>query len=97
MRQASHRSISTQTVWKIYNLLISKFGDEYTVLIETPKDDLAEIVEPSIADAIFRVRTGSVHIIPGYDGVYGILDLSAPKLEDKPNQRWQQSNLLDFN
>jgi uncharacterized protein (TIGR00375 family) len=91
-------SVSTQAVWKIYNLLISKFGDEYTVLIEIPKDDLAEILEPSIADAILRVRAGSIHVIPGYDGVYGRLDLSAPTLKKKShNRRWQQSNLSDFN
>jgi uncharacterized protein (TIGR00375 family) len=91
-------SVSTQAVWKIYNLLISKFGDEYTILIETPKDDLAEILEPSIADAILRARTGSVHVVPGYDGVYGKIDLRAPTFEKKPqHRRWQQSNLSDFN
>ena len=90
-------SVSTQAVWKIYNLLISKFGDEYTVLMETPKDDLAEILEPAIADAILRVRKGSIYVIPGYDGVYGKLDLSAPTFEKKPHHRsWQQSNLSDF-
>ena len=91
-------SVSTQAVWKIYNLLISKFGDEYTVLMETPKVDLSEILEPSIADAILRARVGQVHVIPGYDGVYGKIDLTAPTFEKKQhNRRWQQSNLSDFN
>jgi PHP family Zn ribbon phosphoesterase len=30
-------SPSTQQVWNIYNKLVEKFGDEYTVLIDTPQ------------------------------------------------------------
>ncbi len=33
-------SPATQAVWKIYNLLIDKFGDEYTVLMDASKDAL---------------------------------------------------------
>ena len=31
-------SPSTQAVWRNYNLLVEKFGDEYTVLIDAPMD-----------------------------------------------------------
>ncbi len=90
-------SPSTQAVWKIYNLLIGKFGDEYTVLIDAPKDSLTEFVEAPIADAILRVREGSVSVVPGYDGVYGKLILCAGVSAEKPSRRRaQQSILLDF-
>jgi uncharacterized protein (TIGR00375 family) len=90
-------SPSTQAVWKIYNLLVGKFGDEYTVLIDASKDALAEVAEAPIADAIIRVRTGSVRVVPGYDGVYGKLDLGVGVAAEEPRRgRVQQLNLADF-
>ena len=90
-------SPSTQAVWKIYNSLIGKFGDEYTVLIDASKDALAEVVETSIADAVLRVREGSVSVVPGYDGVYGKLVLGGGASAEKPRRgRVQQLNLADF-
>ena len=90
-------SPSTQAVWKIYNLLVGKFGDEYTVLIDASKDALTEVVDAPIADAVLRVRTGSVRVVPGYDGVYGKLVLGVGGSEEKPRkERVQQLNISDF-
>ena len=90
-------SPSTQAVWKIYNTLIERFGNEYAVLMDASKEALSQVVEAQIADAIVRVREGSVSVVPGFDGVYGKLvfgtDLS---LEQKRLRRVQQSNLADF-
>ncbi len=90
-------SPSTQAVWKIYNSLIGRFGDEYAVLIDASRDALAEVVEAPVADAIVRVREGSVSVVPGYDGVYGKLVLSEDVSVEKPFRgRVQQLNLADF-
>jgi uncharacterized protein (TIGR00375 family) len=90
-------SPSTQAVWKIYNSLVGKFGDEYAVLIDASKDAMSEVVEAPIADAILRVRTGSVSVVPGYDGVYGKLVLGAGGSAKEPRRgRVQQLNLTDF-
>ena len=90
-------SPSTQAVWKIYNALVGKFGDEYTVLIDASKAALTEVAEAPIADAILKVRTGSVRVVPGYDGVYGKLVLEVGDSEEKPRGgRVQQLNLADF-
>jgi uncharacterized protein (TIGR00375 family) len=93
-------SPSTQTVWKIYNSLISKFGDEYAILIDAPKEALGEVAEKPIADAIAKVREGAITVVPGYDGVYGKLVLSAPAPEASrlklPPGSVQQLNLADF-
>jgi len=89
----------TQKVWDIYNPLVARFGDEYTVLIDAPKEEISQIVDPRIAEAIVRVREGKVKVTPGYDGVYGQLVLFEEKegkkerLEpEKPKQR----SLADF-
>lgn len=90
-------SPSAHKVWDTYSLLIDKFGDEYTVLIDASKDALTKIVDEKIADTIVRVRTGSVKVIPGYDGVYGKLLLNSDNAPEKPFRgRVRQLNLADF-
>jgi len=91
-------SQSTQQVWNIYNRLIEKFGDEYTVLIDAPKQAINEIAGQRIAEAVIRVREGRIKVIPGYDGVYGQPIIFE---EEKQNiktskEKVQQLNLTDF-
>ncbi|MEM3672925.1 MAG: endonuclease Q family protein [Candidatus Bathyarchaeia archaeon] len=90
-------SPSTQTVWKIYNALIEKFGDEYSVLVDASMDELGRVVDKKIAEAIVRVREGKVKVTPGYDGVYGKLVLfEEESLKRTVSGRVQQKNLADF-
>jgi uncharacterized protein (TIGR00375 family) len=90
-------SPATQAVWKVYNLLVNKFGDEYTVLINVSKAALAQVVDEPIADAVVRVRNGSIRVVPGFDGVYGKLDLDAGDFAvERRRGSVQQLNLADF-
>lgn len=69
-------SPSTQAVWKIYTPLIDRFGDEYKILIDAPREALcAAVVDQRIAEAIISLREGTAKVTPGYDGVYGKLVL----------------------
>jgi len=90
-------SPSTQKVWTIYNQLVKRFGDEYTVLIDASKAALSKVVNEKIAETIVRVREGKVKVIPGYDGVYGKLVIFEESSAEKPApERVQQLNLTDF-
>ena len=92
-------SPSAQTVWRIYNLLVEKFRDEYTVLIDTPMETLAKVVDASIAETIVKVRNGALKVTPGYDGVYGqlVLGVEAPAVKPKPAHTIaKQMNIADF-
>jgi len=90
-------SPSTQQVWSIYNLLVEKFGDEYSVLIDASKEALSIVVNEKIAEGIIRVREGRVKVVPGYDGVYGQLVIFDERFTEKAlPQRVQQLNLTDF-
>ena len=83
-------------VWSIYNPLIRKFGDEYTVLIDVSKEEMSKIVDPQIAEAIVRVREEKAHVIPGYDGVYGQLVICDEKQENATPQKPKQKSMADF-
>jgi uncharacterized protein (TIGR00375 family) len=90
---------STQAVWKNYNLLTQKFGDEYTTLVDAPLESLVKLVDAPIAQAIVKVRNGEAKVTPGYDGVYGqlILGIEAPKVKPKPSVAIvKQLNMNDF-
>jgi len=90
-------SPSTQQVWSIYNLLVEKFGDEYSVLIDASKEALSIAVDEKIAEAIIKVREGRIKVVPGYDGVYGQLVIFDERFTEKTlSQRVQQLNLTDF-
>lgn len=69
-------SPNVKSVWTEYSNLIKKFGNEYTVLINTPLKELTEVSDPNIAEAIVRVREERAYVTPGYDGVYGQIDLT---------------------
>lgn len=95
-------SPSTQAVWKNYNLLVEKFGDEYTVLIDAPLEGMVQVVDAPIAQAVVKVRDGTAKVTPGYDGVYGqlVLGIDAPpavKLKPKLIQPIvKQKSMTDF-
>lgn len=87
----------TQKVWMIYNKLIEKFSNEYTVVMDASKQALSNVVDEKIAEAIVRVRDGKAKVIPGYDGVYGKLIIFEENFNGKPApERVQQLNLTDF-
>ncbi|MEM3381366.1 MAG: endonuclease Q family protein [Candidatus Bathyarchaeia archaeon] len=65
---------SNPKVWNIYNDLVSRFGDEYTILLDVSKETLIEAAGHEISDAILAVRSNRVRVIPGYDGVYGRIE-----------------------
>jgi len=83
-------------VWSIYNALVERFSDEYTVLIDAAKEEMSKVVDPKIAEAIVRVREGKVRVIPGYDGVYGRLVIFEGKEEEKPSEKIKQRSITDF-
>jgi len=88
---------SVQKVWEIYNALIARFGDEYTVLIDAPPEEMSKIVDPQVAEAIVRVRAEKVKVIPGYDGVYGQLVIFEEKAQPRETvEKVKQHSLADF-
>ena len=83
-------------VWTIYNLLVTKFEDEYTVLMDASEEEMNMIIDPKIAEAIVRVREEKAYVIPGYDGVYGHLVIFDEKRENSTVLIPKQKSMADF-
>jgi PHP family Zn ribbon phosphoesterase len=94
-------NIYASSIWKIFNSLITAFGTEYAVLLDVTPNELAKVVDKTLVDAIMRVRSDDIEVIPGYDGVYGTLILSRTKsalrsTTTKRSNSRKQRGLEDF-
>jgi uncharacterized protein (TIGR00375 family) len=81
------KGVGSASVQSEYSSLISSFGTEFNVLLTAELDELRRKAPADIADAILRVREGKVKILPGYDGMYGEIQLK---------EEVGQSNLSKF-
>jgi DNA helicase II / ATP-dependent DNA helicase PcrA len=61
----------TKRVAESYNLLLRRYGSECDILRTVPRADLDRSPVGLLGEAIERMRNGSIHFKPGFDGVYG--------------------------
>lgn len=58
-------------VQALYERLLEAHGTELTILLDVPLEELRTGPGGIVAEAIERVRTGTVHLEAGYDGQFG--------------------------
>lgn len=63
--------VASKRVKSAYQGLIESLGTEFGILIDAKLSDIALVATPEVVEGIKRVREGSLHIEPGYDGEYG--------------------------
>lgn len=68
------KGIGTDYVNNAYNLLVKRFGTEFNVLLHADAVEIEETFR-GLGKAIENVRSGHVNVIPGYDGVFGQIDI----------------------
>jgi len=64
----------TIRVQGLYEKLMQKFGSEFNLTLHAEISEIAA-VDKELADAIQRIRSEDVNVIPGYDGVFGTVDI----------------------
>lgn len=83
--------INTKLVEEKYRTLILTFDNEFNILLETPLEEIAKIIDKEIVEGIKRVREGKLYIEPGYDGEYGKVkifkDEEREGISKKPSQK----------
>ena len=80
---------TSKRVQSVYEQMLSTHGAELKILRELPIEEIAKTGDPLIAEGIRRMREGTVHIDPGYDGVYGKIQVFSD--EDRARLSGQES------
>ncbi len=80
---------TSKRVQTVYEQMLSTHGAELKILRELPIEEIAKTGDPLIAEGIRRMREGEVHIDPGYDGVYGKIQVFSD--EDRARLSGQES------
>ncbi|MCC6018732.1 MAG: endonuclease Q family protein [Candidatus Verstraetearchaeota archaeon] len=73
--------LNSGKVWSLYANLVSKFGSEFNVLLDAPIDEIAKTSTPLIASYIKSLRYGKYSIKPGFDGVYGRINMFGSSMD----------------
>ena len=70
---AKASSLASKKTWSVYNHLIEKFGNEFSILLDIGTNDLNEALpdNPLLVQLIIDNRIGNIKVKPGYDGKYG--------------------------
>jgi PHP family Zn ribbon phosphoesterase len=66
---------NSRKVQKIWQQLISKFDNEINVLINSKIEDIADVTDNGIADAIQCFRDNKIILHPGGGGKYGEIEI----------------------
>jgi len=67
--------VTSPKVQTLYFRLTDEVASEFDTLMRTDFDVISKIAGNRVADGIKRVRSGMLHIDPGYDGVFGVVSL----------------------
>ena len=77
------KAVATKTTWKLYNQLVKDGKTELDILLKMPEAEIVGLAGEKIAEIILKNRSAQIHVDPGYDGEYGVPDIS-DKSQKKP-------------
>jgi len=81
-------------VQEMWGRLVTRFGNEISVLIDVPTDEVAVAAGPRVAAIIKAFRGQKLRVIPGGGGSYGRLEVPVELAEIRPPKA--QRTLMEF-
>ncbi len=69
------QGVQSKRVQDLFFRIIQKFSTEFSVLLDVDLEELKQVMPENLALGILRVRAQEAHLIPGYDGVYGQVEI----------------------
>ncbi|MDP4000782.1 MAG: endonuclease Q family protein [bacterium] len=85
--------VTSKKVTVIYEQMVTKHP-EFVILLDLPKDEIAAISNPMIAESVVRVREGKVNVAGGYDGVFGKIQIYTEAERKKLLMKSEQESLF---
>jgi len=76
-----HVGWQSKKVQAIYHNMIDALGSEFHILLNIDLKTIESVTDKTIANAIDRVRRGDIHIVPGYDGEFGVVKVFGDREE----------------
>jgi DNA helicase II / ATP-dependent DNA helicase PcrA len=73
--QVERKGVNTARVQATYGELLDALGNEFRILLDAPLAEIARVAGAQYGDAIDRMRRGDIHIEPGYDGEFGVVEI----------------------
>ena len=71
--------VSSKKVLKEHELLINKIGNEFFILLHANISVIEkQATDKNIALAVANMRSGNVKVTPGYDGIFGSVEVNLP-------------------
>lgn len=78
---------ASKRVKGVYDNMLKNLNSEFNVLLNVERKELEYFSNDRVAEAIIRVREGKVEVDPGYDGVYGKVNIFKDKEKSICNQK----------
>ncbi|MCI0533506.1 endonuclease Q family protein [bacterium] len=69
----------SKKVRELHMKMIHDLGNEFTILLDAPLEDIARSAGEITAEAVKRMRKGAITILGGYDGEYGTVRIFSDK------------------
>lgn len=85
--------VSSKKVSGEYDRIVTDYGGEFEVLMKVNTQEIESGYGKRLANAISKVREGSIYIKPGYDGVFGEV-MIWPKDEEQVEENKEQMALF---
>jgi uncharacterized protein (TIGR00375 family) len=63
--------VASKAVDREFQRLIRGLGNEFSILMDAPIQDIEQVSSRLIGEGIDRMRSGNIYVAPGYDGEYG--------------------------
>ncbi len=81
--------VNTKRVDAEFDRIIAALGNEFHALLDAELDEVRLAADPVVAEGISRMRSGDIHIEPGYDGEFGKIEVftESERAALKPQQK----------
>ncbi|MCH7493061.1 DNA helicase UvrD [Patescibacteria group bacterium] len=84
--------VTSKRVQSEFDRIVEAVAPEFEVLLHTAAKDIAKVAEPMVVEGIMRIRDGQVHILPGYDGEFGTVQIFTD--DERLSKKTKQQSLL---